>query len=310
MEDWLSAFLAREALPATYAETVSAVCVPLAEHLAARAQGQPPGFTVGICGTQASGKSTLCAVLQHLLERRGLRVAVLSLDDLYLGHAERAALARSVHPLFAVRGVPGTHDVALGEAVFDALRRPGELRLPSFDKATDDRRPESAWPVVQGPVDLILFEGWCVGARPQSPEALADPVNELEREEDPHALWRTYANDALAGPYRRIFDRLDLLMLLKAPGFEVVRAWRQEQERRLRARLLREGRDLGRTMTDTQVAAFILPYERLTRHILAEMPGRADLLVALDEHRRPVGDLVLRSADERAGPPDHRTREL
>ena len=39
---------------------------------------------------------------------------MLSLDDLYLPKAERLRLARDVHPLLATRGVPGTHDVALG----------------------------------------------------------------------------------------------------------------------------------------------------------------------------------------------------
>ena len=40
-------------------------------------------------------------------------------------------------------------------------------------------------------------------------------------------------------------------------------------------------------MSDEEVAAFIAHYERLTRWILEEMPGRADVVVALDAARRP-----------------------
>ncbi|HEX5377408.1 MAG TPA: kinase, partial [Phenylobacterium sp.] len=151
-----------------------------------------------------------------------------------------------------------------------------------------DRRPESQWTRVLAPVDVILFEGWCVGARPQPPQALAEPINALERLEDPEGRWRAYANDALAGPYRALFDRLDLFVLLQAPSFEVVLEWRREQERKLRERLAREGADPGRAMSDEAVARFIAHYERITRWILDEAPGRADIVVRLDAGRRAV----------------------
>ena len=278
--------MAREHLPPGFVDTVRAVCEPLAARIVGAARG--PGFTVGICGTQASGKSTLTAVTARLLEARGLSVAVLSLDDLYLTRAERGALAAGIHPLLATRGVPGTHDVALGLEVLDALKEASEVALPSFDKAANDRRPTADWPRVQAPVDVILFEGWCVGARPQPVEALAAPVNGLERDEDPDGRWRTYANDALAGPYQDLFSRLDLFVLLQAPSFEVVLDWRREQERKLRKRLAREGAAASNAMGDEAVARFIAHYERITRWILQEAPGRADIVVRLDAQRRPL----------------------
>ncbi|MFD3262757.1 kinase [Phenylobacterium ferrooxidans] len=282
MDAWLSDFIAAEGLPPDFAETALAICGPLAARIIADAR--TPGFVVGVCGSQASGKSTLTAVLRRMLEDQGLKVASLSLDDLYLTRAQRQDLARDVHPLMATRGVPGTHDVALGLAVLDGLAGPGETLLPAFDKAADDRRPQGV--PVAGPVDVILFEGWCVGAVPQAD--VSAPINALERDRDPDGRWRSFVNDALAGPYQALFARIDLLVLLKAPSFDVVLAWRQEQEAKLRARLAREGGDLKRAMTDAQVADFIAHYERLTRHILAEMPGRADMMVALDQQRRPV----------------------
>lgn len=286
MSDWLADFIAAESLPSEFAQTARAICIPLAEAIAARARVEP-GLVVGICGAQAIGKSALAAVTRRLLEDSGLKVALFSLDDLYLAHAERQALARDVHPLLATRGVPGTHDMALGLALIDALRRPGEVALPAFDKARDDRRPRADWPRFEGPADVILFEGWCVGARPQDVGALATPVNYLERTRDPDGTWRGFANAALAGPYQNLFGRIGLQVLLRAPGFEVVLEWRREQERRLRARLAREGGDAARTMSDDQVADFIAHYERLTRWILEEMPGRADIVIELDAARRP-----------------------
>lgn len=281
-DDWLTGFLEAERLPASYAQTIEAVALPLAQQIATRAE-QAGGLVVGVCGAQASGKSTLTAVLKRLLEVRGLKVALFSLDDIYLTRAERQALAAKVHPLMATRGVPGTHDVAWGEALLEDLRKPGQTLLPAFDKASDDRKPGA---VFEGPADVVLFEGWCVGAAPQDLEALAQPINDLERDLDPGGVWRTYANAALAGPYRDLFSRLDMLVLLQAPGFEVVLEWRAEQEHKLRERLAREGGDASRVMSDAQVEAFIRHYERLTRWILEEMPRRADIVVRLDKQRR------------------------
>lgn len=248
------------------------------------ASGRRP-FVVGLCGPQGSGKSTVSEGLQRRLAS-GWKVALLSLDDLYLPREGREALAGFVHPLLGTRGVPGTHDVALGEAVFDALGRDGTVVLPRFSKEQDTRRPESEWPLVEAPVDLILFEGWCVGAKPQDEAALAMPVNRLEAEEDREAVWRRWVNGRLAGDYQRLFARIDYLILLAAPGFGVVSAWRKEQEHKLRAGLSAEGK-LAATLDDRELDRFVQHYQRITEHILTEMPARADLCIALDAGRHP-----------------------
>jgi D-glycerate 3-kinase len=141
------------------------------------------------------------------------------------------------------------------------------------------------WESPVTPVRVVLLEGWCVGAKPESLEALEQPINTLEREEDPQGIWRRYVNDALAGPYRALFDPLRPLALLRAPSFDVVYRWRLEQERKLRERVAREGGDASRVMDDAGVARFISHYERVTRHILAEMPQRADCVLPLDANR-------------------------
>ncbi|MDP1643071.1 MAG: kinase [Phenylobacterium sp.] len=283
--DWIDDFLSEESLPPDYRQTVQTVAEPLAQRLAALTAGRRGPAIAGVCGAQGSGKSTLCEALARLLRRRGLRVAILSLDDLYLSRRARAELADRIHPLFATRGPPGTHDVAQGLKLFEDLSGTREVALPRFDKALDEPAPQDRWPKIKAPVDLILFEGWCVGAIPEAETALSAAVNRLEVEEDPTGIWRTYANEVLAGPYQALFAQIDHLTLLRAPSFEVVADWRWAQEQKLRARLLAQGDDAGRTMDQAQVTAFIQHYERLTRHILATLPARADLVVELEIDR-------------------------
>ncbi len=239
-------------------------------------------FVLGVCGAQGSGKSTLAEGLTPRLTAKGLRAATLSIDDLYLSRAERARLGQVVHPLFVTRGVPGTHDAEAGLRLLDAIRAGDDVVLPRFDKAADD--PASMGTLVKGPLDVLIFEGWCVGARAQDDAALLTPVNALEAERDPDVTWRRFVNLALATDYADLFARIDRLVLLAAPGFEVVRDWRIQQEHELRRRV-GEG---ARTMSDDEIGVFIQHYERLTRHILSDMPAYADLTLRLDEHRRPA----------------------
>lgn len=279
-EDWLAGFLAAESLPERFAETVDRVCRPLADLAGAASEALGRTVVVGICGAQGSGKSTIAAATRHVLAERGLSAVTLSLDDLYLPREAREQLAANVHPLLITRGPPGTHEPQLGLQVLAALARTGSVALPRFDKAADNRMARADWDMVQGPVKVVLFEGWCVGARPQPAAALADPLNALERDEDPDGRWRSYVNAALAGGYQSLFAALDRLVLLQAPSFQAVAGWREEQEAKLRART-------GRGMAPGEIARFVAHYERLTRWILAEMPARADLTVPLGTDRTP-----------------------
>lgn len=243
-------------------------------------------FVLGLCGAQGSGKSTLSEALARRLNGRGLNTAILSLDDLYLSRAARARRAREVHPLFVTRGVPGTHDVGLGVGLLDAVKAGKGVVLPRFDKSIDELEPQDRWERVGGPVDVLIFEGWCVGARAQPKAALADPVNALEAECDPDSVWRRTVNAALAEDYAALFARIDRLVMLAAPGFEVVERWRTQQEHDLRRRLDVSGEEGARVMSDAEISTFVQHYERLTRHILADMPDHADLVLRIDENRR------------------------
>jgi len=239
---------------------------------------------VGLCGSQASGKSTTAGRLAERLGRQSVRTIVFSIDDFYLTSRERRALARTVHPLLATRGVPGTHDMALMAETIHALlhARPESVTaLPRFDKASDDRVPLDAWPDLEGRPDVVILEGWCVGARPQSEAALALPVNALEAREDAEGHWRRYANACLGGDYAAFFAELDLRLMLRAPSFACVHGWRAEQE----AGLSRDARSARPAMTDAELARFIAHYERLTCWMLEDEP--ADLIADIDERRAP-----------------------
>ena len=243
-----------------------------------------PCRVFGITGLQGTGKSTLSAQVAALAEARGLRAVVLSIDDLYLDQPERQRLGREVHPLLATRGAPGSHDLALGRATFDALRA-GRARLPAFDKISDRRLPESDWARIDGVPDVVLFEGWFHKVPPQAEAALVAPINALERDDDPDGTWRRWCNAALAG-YAPLWAELGTLLFLQGPGFEQVPEWRGQQERTLAA--ANPGR---RTMTQAEVERFVLFFERVSRQALATLPGIADWTVPVDAQRRVIEGL-------------------
>ena len=241
------------------------VYLPLAQWLFQRHE-QTGQRLIGINGAQGSGKSTLAKILALLLQQGfDKSVVVLSLDDFYLTRVQRDELAKRVHPLLQTRGVPGTHDVTLAITVLTALKNAEPVMLPQFDKSVDDRVASSCWKTQDQPVDIILFEGWCVGALPQNNKQLQQPVNELEAQEDAQGVWRQFVNTRLATDYQTLFALLDTLLMLKVPSFDCVYVWRALQEGRLQ-----------QGMTKQQLRRFILHYERLTKHMLNEMPQRAD----------------------------------
>ncbi|MGI9325469.1 MAG: hypothetical protein ACR2PZ_09645 [Pseudomonadales bacterium] len=235
---------------------------------------------LGLSGGQGSGKSTLARALVQAYAHCGVRAASVSLDDFYLTRAQRQQLARRVHPLLATRGVPGTHDLPLLQQVFDTIDQP-QLRLPVFNKAIDDRLPESQWLQIEEPIDVLIFEGWCVGAVPQTEEQLREPVNELEREADPDGRYRHYVNAALGGTYQAIWEQLDDWLFLAVPNLACVRAWRRQQEQQIASAI---------RMDDAAIQRFVAHYERLTQWMLQTAPAQARWCLQLDtDHRLVLG---------------------
>lgn len=261
--------------------------LPLAQWLFESQRARSKALVVGVNGPQGCGKSTTVASLKCLLEQYfGLRVAVVSIDDFYLTKAERQSLGKTVHPLLVTRGVPGTHDVDLAIKTLTHLQlAQGELAIPSFNKAVDDRLPRKDWPVVTAPLDVILFEGWCVGAVAESEDALITPVNSLERNEDEDAHWRQYVNLSLASGYRDLFDLLDAMIVFSCGDFSWVFDWRKEQEQENAERAKARGSAVTGIMSDAQLQRFVLHYERITRHCQTVLPAMADVVIPLSKSR-------------------------
>ncbi len=281
----LDAFIKRHRLPSTFAATATDYYVPLAEWVERRrAAFGRAGFVLGINGAQGTGKSTLSNFLaEYLATRYARNVVELSIDDLYLTRAAREALARDVHPLLRTRGVPGTHDVALGSSVIETLQAllPGAtVPVPRFDKSTDDRISRQDWPIATGPVDVIVLEGWCVGSVAQTEHDLVEPVNELEAQEDAAGTWRGYVNNQLRAQYPELFEKMDALVYLQAPNFEVIQSWRTEQEHKLRDVAAASAKGV---LSDREVVRFVQHFERITRGNFRALPGTADVVIGLGE---------------------------
>lgn len=253
-----------------------------------RAGREPSAVVVALTGAQGAGKTTLLTGLEAELGARGYRLAVLSLDDFYLTHAERMRLARDVHPLFKTRGVPGTHDIPLLERTLDALRKGRGASVPVFDKAADDRATRDQWRTVpRGPFDLVVVEGWCLALPPESPEALVAPVNALEQNEDPDGIWRRAVNAALETSYRELFETFDRVIALMAPNFDTVFRWRRQQESELEQKLRSEDpRRRGLLSTDEELRRFLAHFERLTLHGSSCLSKCSDIQIFLDERRQ------------------------
>jgi D-glycerate 3-kinase len=189
-----------------------------------------------------------------------------------------------VHPLLATRGVPGTHDIDLAVKTIKQLIAGMDTRIPRFDKSIDDRVAEADFDQVRGPAGLVILEGWCLGAQPQTEADLKQPINDLEQLEDDQGIWRQYINLALSGDYQQLFSMVDQLIMLRAPSFDAVFQWRWQQE----SKLLEKYKDTDRSglMTEQQVLRFIQYFQRITEQSLREMPSRSQHVFQLELDRQ------------------------
>jgi len=275
-------------LPKTLVRDLQLIYVPFINLLITKKylkKGKIP--LIGISGSQGSGKSTFTFLLKKLLETEyGYRVVSFSIDDFYHTRAIRETLSRTIHPLLVTRGVPGTHNVEAGIRVTENLLGANNktvTAIPVFDKSIDDQKPLGEWNIFSGRPDLILFEGWCVGAVPEKKEQLSSPVNELERVRDPDATFRKFVNNQLSSTYKKWFSMIDLMVMLKVSSFKQVYEWRLLQEQKLAdsaASRASAGKVL-KIMSEKDLRFFISHYERITRHMLKEMPDRANMVLEI-----------------------------
>lgn len=255
----------------------------VAADIAAQKPGDRP-LVLGVSGAQGSGKSTISGLLKTALDvAHGLSAVALSIDDFYLPKLERARLAATIHPLCQTRGVPGTHDPALARRTIEALLTAGaaaQTPLPQFSKLEDDRVPEGLWPMFEGQPDVVILEGWCVGARHRDPASWGGPINTLEAEKDPEGIWWRWSNSQLNGDYQVLWDMFDLLLFIRVPDFDTVVASRIAQEETL----ARQNPELAKgRMTRQEIITFTAHYQRYTEQLREDLPTIADIF--LDRER-------------------------
>jgi len=239
---------------------------------------------IGLTGGQGAGKSTITQVLKLILEiKYNLSVVYFSIDDFYKTLRERNSLAKNVNKLFKTRGVPGTHDTSLIKKTFTNLTKKKfkTVFVPRFDKSRDDRFPKKYWQKIKQQPKIIIFEGWCVGARPQQDKDLFKTINILEKKQDIDFKWRIRVNNELKNAYKKIFSKIDMLIFLKVPNFDCVYKWRLLQEKKLQ--LTSQGKKI---MSPLEVRAFIMFYERITMQMLKDLSKKAYAVLYLDKQHR------------------------
>ncbi|MGH1485210.1 MAG: phosphoribulokinase [Cellvibrionaceae bacterium] len=299
VQELLDDFCQEQQLPESYHTIATDYFVPLAKEIAEARQARATSLPlfIGINGCQGSGKSTLSALLTSLLtNEHNLTVANLSIDDFYHTQQTRQQLARSIHPLFSTRGVPGTHDIELLQDTLHELsysnKSNKKVTIPRFNKAIDDRHNKELWDVIPCPVDIIILEGWCIGASSQTEPELLKPVNVLESEEDKDSIWRKNINNIIQQDYVPLFEKMDQLIMLQAPNFDCVYKWRKKQEDKLRNQLIdkktAQEKSTG-VMDKVSLQRFIQHYQRLTEKMLATLPDKADVIFELNIDHQIIG---------------------
>ena len=197
---------------------------------------------------------------------------------------ERDKIARKIHPLCSVRGVPGTHDIELGVNTIENLygAQPNTYTyIPSFSKIMDKYYPKKDWKKYKGRPDFIFFDAWCGGAKPLPEEDWLPPLNQLEKEEDPDGIWSKWSNQELSKDYQTMFSLFDLLLMIKVPNMDFVYESRWIQEQTL-AKTVKDKDLKDKIMTKEEVYRFVMHYERLTHYILEELPRFSDIVLARD----------------------------
>ena len=239
---------------------------------------------IGLSGAQGTGKTTISSILSILLIKKyKLNVINFSIDDYYKTLKERKKMSKNINKLFVTRGVPGTHDMNLLSNHLKKFNKKNfkQFSIPKFDKSIDNRVPRSGWKKIKKKPNIIIFEGWCVGAIAQNKKTLMKPINPLEKIEDNNMKWRQRTNYELKKNYKKVFKKIDMLIFLKIPNFKYVFKWRFLQERKLQKKT--SGKKI---MNKKSLKRFIMFYERITKSMLKNQLKISDIKLDLDSKHR------------------------
>ena len=255
--------------------------VPICFWIANKTKNKKPYF-VGLAGGQGTGKTTTSSIIKIILEKYfKLNVFKISIDDFYKTRKERILLSKKIHPMLLTRGVPGTHDINMMLNFFKKVKNKKfkSFQLPNFNKAIDDRFAKKYWYNIKKKPDVIIFEGWCVGAKHEKKSSLNKAINSMERIKDPKKVWRRYVNHQLKQKYKDLYSQLNCLIYLKAKNFSLLQKWRLKQENKLWLKSKKTSKH--KIMNKDDVISFMQTYQRITENMFKKMTNYASILVNL-----------------------------
>ena len=260
--------------------------IPICFWISKKAKKKSP-LIIGLAGGQGSGKTTISSILSLILKKYfKLKVFKISIDDFYKTKKQREILSKDKHSLLLTRGVPGTHDIKIMLDFFRKIKTKNfkSLKLPKFNKANDDRYKKKHWYKLKSRPDVVIFEGWCVGAKPQSLRLLKKPINALEKAYDKNLKWRRFVNLQLKTNYKKLYSQLDSLLYLKVKNFNLLKKWRIKQEEKLW--LKAKSRKNLKIMNKKEVINFMQTYQRITEQMFKDAPKYSSIIMNLNKNHQ------------------------
>ncbi len=212
------------------------IVLPLIRSLPLPQKGKP--LLVALQGGQGTGKTTVARFLKKALHDLGYRVEAFSLDDFYKSNTARKKLSQQYkhNPFYQIsRGMPGTHRLSLLRAALQAIKAGRSFTLPRFDKSLHHGQGDILPSVKVPPVDIAIFEGWCVGIPFVSARELAAlclrwniPLRKL----DPQLRYSPVVLHHIK-PYQPLWKLLDYVVMIKPDTPAIHKEWRLLQEKLL-----------------------------------------------------------------------------
>ena len=265
---------------------IKSFLIPLCFWISEKVDKKRPYF-VGLAGGQGTGKTTISSLIKIILIKYfKLKVFRISIDDFYKTRKERISLSKRIHPMLLTRGVPGTHDINMMLSFFKKVKSKKfkRLKLPTFNKAIDDRSNKKSWYELNEKPDVIIFEGWCVGAKSETNNTLKKTINSMEKAKDQKKIWRKYVNYQLKSKYKNLYSQLNCLIYLKAKNFNLLQKWRLKQERKLWIKS--KIKSNSKIMSKGDVINFMQTYQRITENMFRYVPKYASIILNLNTNHQ------------------------
>lgn len=228
----LSSYITSKALnPSIFLHNLWNFYLPFCLNLLETHKNLQRPIVQGILGVQGAGKTTFAEITTLILTELGVKVAPLSIDDVYKSYKDREIL-RNKDPRLKWRGPPGTHDIGVAYNLLQKIKesKQGPFNFPAFDKALFGGEGDRVAEIQRESVDIVLFEGWFVGMRPVQSEIFEKRQDLFQTQEEIQ-----FARDMNEGlkEYLKLWELLDDLIVLWPEKLEMSKAWRVQAEEKM-----------------------------------------------------------------------------